>query len=563
MQRIEMPHRSQGAGARRCPGSGLAIIVTVIVVTGCTGQVGTTGGVTGAGGDTSTAGRAGTNGEGPLPVAPDNANPALSACRVADTGASRLLRVTRFQYDNSVADLLGDTTGPSTALASDERPGTFAVNADAALTDTLYVQYVEVAEAVAARAKPQFGKLAPCDETKQGGPACAAVFAKTLGRRLYRRPLLSSEIDRFTKLYADNAMAGHASALELILTTLLQSPNFLYQFENGRQVSGSDPGVARLDGFSVATRMAFFLWQAAPDDELLAAAESGSLDTTTGIEAQARRMLDVSKTKRSWSSFFGQWLQVARMDQTILDIPLRKSLKTEFDSFIENLRSSGDASVATLLSSREANLDSTSSAFYGGTALNPSQRAGLLTRAAFLAANTAVPARGKFVFNELLCNSIALPDDVDTTLKDRQPGENPRAQFERHSEDAQCHSCHRYLDPLGDAFWHYDKGGRWRDAIDGWTVDARVVVEDVDAAVDGPSNGAVELSTKLAKSETVQTCFARQWFRFAMGRDADDTRDECSLAVLQQSLDSSGGTIDPLLSALTTTNAFRHIRTTP
>jgi len=539
------------------------MIVAVIAACGCTGKVGSSEGTAGANGVAATGGQHGAD-RNDLPLDPDNTNPALSACRVADTGASRLLRVTRFQYDNSVADLLGDTTGPSTALASDERPGTFAVNADAALTETLYVQYVEVAEAVAARAKPQFGKLVPCDETKQGGLACAEIFTKTLGQRLYRRPLLSTEIDRFTKLYADNAMTGHASALELVLATLLQSPNFLYQFERGRPVSGSDPNVARLDGFSVATRMASFLWQSTPDDELLAAAESGALDTATGIESQARRMLAVSKTKRGWTSFFRQWLQVARMDQTILDIPLRTSLKTEFDGFIENLRSSADASVAMLLSSREAKLDNTSSAFYGGgTSLNPSQRAGLLTRAAFLAANTAVPARGKFVFNELLCNSISLPDDVDTTLKDRQPGENPRAQFERHSENPQCYSCHRFLDPLGDAFWHYDKSGRWRDAIDGWAVDARVEVKDVDPAVDGPSNGAVALSEKLAQSQTVQTCFARQWFRFAMGRDADDTRDACSLAVLQQSLDSSEGRIDALLAALTTTNAFRHVRTTP
>ena len=39
------------------------------------------------------------------------------------------------------------------------------------------------------------------------------------------------------------------------------------------------PGFARLDAYSLASRLSFFLWNAAPDDELLRAAESGELDS--------------------------------------------------------------------------------------------------------------------------------------------------------------------------------------------------------------------------------------------------------------------------------------------
>ena len=420
-------------------GLGWAQVTATLLATasGCLGQVESPKAGGNSGEEASNGGPGGSDYvKGPTNAVPgDNAKLKNSACRVVDTGASRLHRLTRAQYDNSVVDVLGDTSGPASALANDERPGTFAVNADASLTDTLYVQYVEAAESVASRAKTQFGKLTPCDEAKQGGPACASVFAKTLGRLLYRRTMQPIELERFAKLYADNKGDGHAAALELILATMLQSPNFLYQFESGKQVAGSDPGVLRLDGFSVAARMTAFLWQGIPDDELLTAAERGDLDSATGIETQAKRMVTHAKAKRGWSSFFGQWVQVGRMEQTILDASLRNSLKAEFEGFVESLRTNPQASVATLLSSREAKLDATASAFYGGgPTLNSSHRAGLLTRSAFLAANTAVSARGKFVFNELLCNTISLPANADTTLKDRKPGENPRAQIDSHRE---------------------------------------------------------------------------------------------------------------------------------
>src|SRR4029453_13156352 len=59
---------------------------------------------------------------------------------------------------------------------------------------------------------------------------------------------------------------------------------------------GSEPdpehaGTQRLDGWSLATRLSLFFWNASPDAELLKAAESGALQTRKGLQAQVDRML--------------------------------------------------------------------------------------------------------------------------------------------------------------------------------------------------------------------------------------------------------------------------------
>ena len=46
--------------------------------------------------------------------------------------------------------------------------------------------------------------------------------------------------------------------------------------------------------------------------------------------------------------------------------------------------------------------------------------------------------------------------------------------------------------------------------------------------IDGPFNGAIELSKKLATSSEVRECMAKQWFRFALGR-GETENDNCSV----------------------------------
>src|SRR5690606_40731117 len=59
---------------------------------------------------------------------------------------------------------------------------------------------------------------------------------------------------------------------------------------------------------SKATRLSFFLWNAPPDDELLAAAARGDLDTRAGLETQVERLLASERVREGVRAFFADML---------------------------------------------------------------------------------------------------------------------------------------------------------------------------------------------------------------------------------------------------------------
>ncbi len=71
-------------------------------------------------------------------------------------------------------------------------------------------------------------------------------------------------------------------ALRVVLQSFLQSPYFLYRVEVGTP-DPARPGVSKLTGFELATRLSYLLWGTTPDDELLQLAESGGLQTAADV----------------------------------------------------------------------------------------------------------------------------------------------------------------------------------------------------------------------------------------------------------------------------------------
>ena len=120
---------------------------------------------------------------------------------------------------------------------------------------------------------------------------CVADFLARFSRRAYRRPATSDELARITGVAeAVSAEADDVwTSLSYSVSAMLQSPNFLYRVELGEP----DPGSSwrRYTGFEIATRLSYLLTASTPDDELLAAAEAGELDSPSGIRAQTDRLL--------------------------------------------------------------------------------------------------------------------------------------------------------------------------------------------------------------------------------------------------------------------------------
>jgi hypothetical protein len=250
----------------------------------------------------------------------------------------------------------------------------------------------------------------------------------------------------------------------------------------------------------------------------------------------------------------------------------------ETNQFTDYVVRQGDGLHGTLFTSNVGFPDGALFDVYGATRpasyaagtpvpLNQSERAGILTQAAFLARHshrdqTSPVHRGLVVRENLLCQPIEPPPpDVANVPPPPSAATSTRERFAQHSSDDTCAGCHISMDPIGLGFEHYDALGAYR-TIDGLgPVDATGELFEVDADLAGPFVGALELSSKLAGSRQVQHCVAAQWFRFSLGR-IESQNDACSIQAIREGFGASGSNIRSLIAAIALSDAFRHVRST-
>lgn len=503
-----------------------------------------------------------------------------------DPGPALIRRLTRAEYDRTVRDLLGDDSRPARGFAPEEEMLGFDNNAASLQVTPLHAeQFMEAAEALAARAVEDLEALLPCDPGEIGADACARQFVRAFGRRAWRRPLSDAEAERLTALFAVAAESGDEGAFargaRMVIEALLQSPYFLYRIEIGEPVPDR-PGLRKLDGFEIASRLSYLIWGSMPDDALLTAADAGELSTADQVAAQARRMMADPKARDGLLAFFDQWLrldEVRAIDRDPMYFPdWRAGWRTlwyeETRRFLEHLLWSGEATLGDLLAASYTFVNGPLAEFYGiegvegpewvKVALDPARRAGLLTQASVLALtskpNTTSPVfRGLFVRDRLLCTPLPPPPaDLVVVPPDPDPELTTRERYREHSQNEACAGCHRLIDPVGFGFEHFDALGRWRDTENGRPIDATgELLATLDA--DGPFDGAAELSRRLAASEHVQRCVTRQFFRFAFGR-GETPADRCAIEALFRDYAESDQDFLVLVERLVRTDAFRYRR---
>src|SRR6185312_6700699 len=121
--------------------------------------------------------------------------------------------------------------------------------------------------------------------------SCATAFVNLTGGRLFRRPVADDERSRFLAHFAAwQSAVDFAGAVQLTLSAMLQSPQFLYRAE---PIPRTEPlgSIVAVEPYAMASRLSFFLWESLPDDLLLAAASRNELGTEDQARAQAERML--------------------------------------------------------------------------------------------------------------------------------------------------------------------------------------------------------------------------------------------------------------------------------
>lgn len=497
-----------------------------------------------------------------------------------ELGQAPVRRLTNTEYLNTVRDLFGPAIPALPEQPSDAAlEGSFENDASSlGPSDVRTARYEASAFILGEHAVQDSAAKARVLPCVTQDASCGQAFVEQFGRRVFRRPLESDELSRWSGYFeARRAEIDFDAAVQLTVTALLQAPQFLYRLE----LDGSSVGGARLEltQFELANRLSFLLWESMPDDELLDLAAAGGLASDGELEAQARRMLTDDRAREAVRNFGRQWLHLDRvLDQDKLEdeFPMwsdsvKESIYEESAAFFESTVLEG-GTLSDLLTSNVAYLDDATAALYqvappaepwSQTTLDSSERAGILSRLAFLAgnaheANGSPPLRGIFVMERLLCEDRPSPPaDADLSVPVAEEGAGPftnRDLFEERTSPSSCQGCHVRIDGFGFGFENYDAAGIFRELDNGLPVDATGFANGI--GNDAPYSGALELQNLLAESDTVQDCVAEQWLTYALGRDLQ-AEDACYLEGISQSFAQSGGTLEDLMMSIVLRPEFR------
>ncbi len=428
-----------------------------------------------------------------------------------------------------------------------------------------------------------------------GDRTCVQRWIEALGPRALRRPITEEDVSFYLSVYdaaeaevlAENAgdtwKAADAGTVA-VTGAMLLSPWFTHHVELG----DPDAPDGTLTPHELANRLSFHFWQAPPDAELRAAADDGTLRDPDVYEEQVRRLVADPRTTEAIGEFFEDWLltdEIPAMHTRVGTEPyddfagtfnpssnlhhamaeeLRElgiwhtiTAPTDFETFLRSdLLLTSDAGLAQLYGAIEG---------WSGEGTPPRlaepERAGLITRAGLLAtgsASTRPVKKGVFIREQLLCTPLPPPpDDVNAlppTPDDSSTTREVVAQITE-VEGSSCAGCHTSLiNPLGFATEGFDALGRPRTVEvlyndDGEPVSSAPVDSTTNVWLDGANHtvtDAHDLTAVLLDSGDAHACFARNTFRFALGRMEHADSEDCTIEDLGVALET-GLTLDEFL----------------
>jgi hypothetical protein len=448
------------------------------------------------------------------------------------------------------------------------------------MSPALHDDYQGAAEALArqvagdpnalARLIPQ---NAPSDTT-----ARARAFIESFGLRAHRRPLTPAELDQYLALFQKGSelvddLDAFAAGAMLVIQAALQSPRFLYRTELSQEVvSDRMP----LEPYEVAAKVALAVTGSGPDDALLEAAASGSLQQAA-LETQVARLLETPRAKAMAMHVHTQALAISRYSLILREsanypefsqetpASMRKSAELFLGSIFD-----GNLGVKALLTSPVAFVNDNLAKIYGlpGTFgadfkqvdLTAQGRSGFLTQLGFLAlfAGEFQPDpihRGVFINEHILCVDVGVPSPDIPPLPQPGPNETNRQRIDAVTGVGTCGAgCHAgVINPLGFAFENYDSLGRYRATDNNVTVDASGTYELAGAELTFAN--ALELVQLLATTDAASRCYASQWLSYLHGR-AVDSRDTAVLDDLSTRSKAQEISAKDLIRSLVQTESF-------
>lgn len=398
--------------------------------------------------------------------------------------------------------------------------------------------------------------------------------------RAVRRPLTETEERELRALYDDlrKKELPHEEAFRLTLARVFVSPAFLYRLE--KAAPGDQPGP--VTDYELASRLSYFLWSSAPDEELLAVAKAGKLHDPDILAEQARRMLKDPRIRRLATEFGCAWAHIHDFES--LDekseryfptfTGLRGAMYEEGIRFFTDIFQR-DGAILEIVDSDFTYLNEDLARHYGIAGvtgpewrrvegIRSKSRGGILGLSATLArqsgaSRTSPILRGNWVAETLLGEKLPRPPKGVPQLPADEGSESltVRELVEQHSKDPKCIGCHMRIDGYGYALEGFDAIGRTRSKdLGGRPVLTAAKLYD-GTAVDGFDGLRNYLAT--TRRDTVVRQFCRKLLGYSLGRGVL-LSDQPLLIEMQERVKQNGYRFSAAVETILRSRQFREIR---
>jgi hypothetical protein len=466
-------------------------------------------------------------------------------------------RLTRTEYDNTLRDLLQDTTNAGFARLPEDVNDPFDNDYH---TQKVSPALIEAAEALANEAAARAVQnaavrdaIVPCSPSGPNDAACLGQFVSSFGRLALRRPITADEVNEYVAQFQPFAVEGNDFyiGVEMTLAALLQDVEFLYRIELGSAIPGL-PGVFALGDHEIATRLSYFLVGTTPPAWLLDLADQGQLQGPEGRRAAAQQLLAEDYARDRIDRFHALWLGYHQLPHTA---ELVGELRAESRALVEKVVFEDGGDYFELFTSEETYLTDFLAQHYGysggpGWFTYPDDRRGILSHGSVLSSfgkftDTSPTQRGIFVRTRLMCQTIPKPPpNVDADAPPPESAGNCKIdRYVAHTTGG-CYDCHKMMDPIGFGLENYDNQGRYREHDDG----KPECLIDGTGAIDGVGDfrGPAELGALMLEEGVLQSCVVKQVYRFAQGR-REESADRAVLTELEGKFAEAGNDFGSLL----------------
>jgi len=492
------------------------------------------------------------------------------------------------QYINSLGYIFGPDLRVDTRFAPMRRTdGLLASGAAfAGVTAAQLEQYQRTASLVSGAVVDTEHRdfLIPCKpkDEKAADAACATQFLSATGRLLYRKPLEKAKVEAFveeanagaTKL--NDFYAGLAVALE----GMLLSPEVLFITDTA-EPDPRNKGKMRLDSYSLAQRLSFFLWNAAPDDAMIKAAETGEIQTEKGRARIVNMMLASPRLETGMRAFFDDMMGFDDFNNLAKDATIYPAFTgvTVADAREQTLRTIIDHLIVEnkdyrdLYTTRKTFMSQSLAAIYGVSATpgwtpyefpENAGRSGIATHVSFLSVHShpgrsSPTLRGKALRELLLCQPVPRPPaNVDFAALENPKAEH-RTQRDRvafHLENPVCAGCHKITDPMGLSLEQFDGAGIYRTTERGIEIDPS-------GDLDGKKfDNALGLAQALRDHPALPSCLVRRVYSYGAG--GPTTREDAPLlSYFTKTFAEQGYKLPDLLRSITLSPVFSEVAPAP